>query len=144
MRTFLDTSALVKLYRIEPNSAAVQAHLLPEDDLLLCQTTPLEFRSAFYGMVRQRILTLAEAQTYITSFEVDWFQYILVPLDNAAFNRTQTLLDTYAVSDSLRPLDAFQSACVLEEHARSGVDTFLTTDHTLARVAALCGLNVKP
>ena len=115
-----------------------------QDDLLLCQTTPLEFRSAFYGMVRQRILTLAEAQAYITSFEADRFQYLLVPLDNTAFTRAQTLLDTYAVSDSLRPLDAFQLACALEEHARTGVDTFLTTDHILARVAALCGLNVKP
>lgn len=144
MRTFVDTSALVKLYRVEPNSAAVRAHVTANDTLLLSQTTPLEFRSAFYGMVRQRILSVPQAKTYIGLFDADLPQYVLLALDDAVFARTQTLLDAYAVNEGLRPLDALQLASALEENNKEAIDLFLTTDIALARVATLCGLTVKP
>ncbi len=52
-------------------------------------------------MVRQSILKLPEAQTYIQLFEADLSQYVPIALDAAVWVRTQTLLDTYAVSASL-------------------------------------------
>ena len=78
-RNFLDTSAFIKLYRIEPNSALVQALLTPADALLIAQVTMLEYLSAFYGLVRQSQLSLADAQTYLANFQLDLPHYILVP-----------------------------------------------------------------
>ena len=51
-RHFVDTSALVKLYRHEPLTTAVQACLAPNDTLVLSGIASLEFQSAFYGLVR--------------------------------------------------------------------------------------------
>jgi len=52
-RLFLDTSVLIKLYHSEPNSSAVKEYVSSSDELLIARITPLEFRSAFYGLVRQ-------------------------------------------------------------------------------------------
>ena len=48
---FVDTSALVKIYRNEPNTAAVLACLAPNDTLVLSGITILEFESAFFLIV---------------------------------------------------------------------------------------------
>lgn len=143
-RNFLDTSALIKLYRIEPNSALVKALLLPSDDLFIAQITLMEYLSAFYGLVRQSLLSLPDAQAYIANFQLDLPQYSLVPMDAHLIAMAQTLLDIYAVNEGLRPLDALQLASALEENARTPIDLFVTTDNVLARVAAHCGLLVKP
>jgi predicted nucleic acid-binding protein len=143
-RNFLDTSGLIKLYRTEPETPAVQACLTPQDDLLIARITPLEFRSAFLGLVRQRLLPLASAQSYILAFESDLAQYSIVPAEEAVFLKAQVLLETYAASDGLRPLDALELASALEEHARLPLDAFITTDTVLINVARACGLTVKP
>ena len=143
-RSFLDTSALIKLYRAEPNSPAVLACVAPNDNLFIARITPLEFRSAFFGLVRQRLLSLADAQTVLLAFESDLAQYISVAADEAVFVRAQTLLDTWSVSEGLRPLDALQLASALEEHARLLMDALITTDTVLAHVARASGLIVKP
>jgi len=49
-RHFLDTSALVKLYRNERQTQAVQACIKPDDNLVLSGIAFLEFQSAFFGL----------------------------------------------------------------------------------------------
>ena len=144
MRSFVDTSAAIKLYRLEPNSAAVKAHISANDTLLICRLTPTEFRSACFGMVRQNTASLAAAQTYIKAFESDLPKFILLNFDDATLARVDTLLDIYAITDGLRPLDAIQLASALEEHAREPLDAFITTDVVLAKVATASGLIVLP
>jgi predicted nucleic acid-binding protein len=143
-RIFLDTSALIKLYRTEPDSPVVQACVAPSDELFIARITPLEYRSAFFGLVRQGLLSLAGAQAAILAFESDLPQYVSIVADEAVFVRAQGLLDTWAVSDGLRPLDALQLASALEEHARQPLDALITTDIVLAHVARASGLVVKP
>ena len=65
-------------------------------------------------------------------------------MSEPVFGTAQTLLAAHAVSDGLRPLDALQLASALEEHATKPIDSFLTTDLVLAKVALAQGLNVKP
>ncbi len=144
MRDFVDTSALIKLYRLEPDSAAVKAHISANDTILISRLTPTEFRSACFGMVRQKTASLSVAQTYIKAFETDLPQFVLLPFDDATLARVRVLLDAYAVTEGLRPLDAIQLASALEEHARVPLDAFITTDVVLARVAAASGLSVLP
>src|SRR5882762_1598170 len=104
-RLFPDTCAFVKIYRLETNSPQVRASFMPGDTILIAQVTLLEFPSAFYGMVRQQLITLPEAAKYIQAFRADLPQYILVPIGMDAFLEAERLLDLYAASTSLRPMD---------------------------------------
>ena len=143
-RLFLDTSALVKLYHTEPDSALVAACVNASDTLILSRLVLLEFRSTFYGLVRQAIITLPDALNYISDFEADVPLYGVLPIEGATFQEAERLLNTYAATHALRPPDALQLACALLEHLVSPLDSFLTTDATLARLAALEGLTVQP
>jgi predicted nucleic acid-binding protein len=143
-RTFADTSGVNKLYRMEPDSPAVRACVLPTDEILISQLTPLEFASAFYGLVRQGVLSLADAQVFITDFQSDLPQYSIVPVDSAVFQEAERLLNAYAVTPDLRPPDAIQMASALIAHASAPLDSFVTTDHILAAVAVAEGMTVKP
>jgi predicted nucleic acid-binding protein len=67
----------------------------------------------------------------------------VLPIETA-FREAERLLAAYAAAHALRPPDALQLASALLEHAVSPLDSFLTTDTTLARLAALEGLTVKP
>ena len=79
----MDTSAVLKLYRTEPNTPLVRACLAPSDELFLSELVTIEVVSASYGLVRQRILTKAEADTLIATFEADKPNYIIVSFEVA-------------------------------------------------------------
>ena len=64
-RHFLDTSALIKLYRSEPQTHAVQSCIKPNDTLVLSGFAFLEFQSAFFGLVRQKQISAVDAQQRI-------------------------------------------------------------------------------
>ena len=134
-RKFLDASALVKLYVAEPDSPLVQAQVLPSDTLLISHLTVLEFRSATYGMVRQGLLLLPDANVRIADLLADLSLYEFVPLADAVYTQANLLLDGYAVTHNLRPADAIHVATALEEHRRSPLDSFITMDVAQAAVA---------
>jgi predicted nucleic acid-binding protein len=143
-RIFADTSALFKLYHAEPNSPAVIACVAGDDSIILSQITPLEFRSACYGLVRQGLISLQDAVALVARFDNDLSQYEMRVLENAVIQRAQALLDSYSVVQNLRPADALQVATALVEHAVSPIDAILTTDTVLITVANVEGLNVLP
>lgn len=143
-RKFPDTSALIKLYRNEPNSPEVRACFAPNDALLIAQITPLEFPSAFYGLVRQKLLTEAEAGQYIAGFRADISRYEIVSADQVVYAEALRLLDKYASQRSLRPPDALQLASALVEHLRVPLGAFVTTDKVLRDCAIGEGLTVLP
>ena len=82
-RKFSDTSAVVKLYVDEPDSADIQIHIEPSDELVISRLTLLEFRSALFGKVRQGTLTLADAQARNMLFSSDVANFTLkvLPVD---------------------------------------------------------------
>jgi predicted nucleic acid-binding protein len=143
-RVFLDTSALVKLYRNEPNSALVRACLVTDDDLLISELTPLEFDAACLAWVRQGLVVEADARGRMSAFASDLPNYRMVEIRGSTWARARTLLDQFAISEGLRAPDALQAAAALDEHARTPIDLLVTTDSILARVAQAGGLIVKP
>jgi predicted nucleic acid-binding protein len=143
-RVFLDTSALVKLYRTEPDSGAVQACLDPDDELLICDLTPLEFESACFSWVRRNLVNEQDARLRIQAFAADLGNYTVVEITRATWNHAWNLLDQFAITEGLRPPDSLQLASALEEHSQNPIDVFVTTDMVLAKVARINGLTVVP
>ncbi len=141
---FVDTSALVKTYRNEPDSPRIQAEILPGDDLIISEITLLEMPSAFYGLTRQRIISLPIAQAFISGFEQDISNYTIIPMSTALLQHARALLASHSVVDGLRPADAIQLASAIEANNPKPLECLLTTDIVLARVAAANGLTVRP
>src|ERR1700722_11725557 len=96
-RLFLDTSALVKLYRAEPDSPAVRACIAPGDELVISPITPLEFRSAFFGLSRQQIIELVQAEKIIDTFLNDLSQYTVIPITHEVVNLAESLLQNWGI-----------------------------------------------
>ena len=143
-RDYFDTSAIIKLYRVEPNSAVVRGCVDPADTFLTAQFTFCEYLSAAYGWVRRQELTMQEAEQLITLFEGDLPNYVILPLEEAVIRETDRLLRLYAVTPGLRPLDAFHLATALVEHRRVPIDAFVATDNALRQCAISEGLKVLP
>jgi predicted nucleic acid-binding protein len=143
-RHFVDTSALVKLYRNEPLTAAVQACVSPNDTLVISGIACLEFQSAFFGLVRQNLIAQSHAQQRIALLRQDLPNFTVVPLSQALVASAEVLIDRFGVNEGLRPADALQLACALETHTVAPLDSVLTTDAILGRCAVAVGLVVKP
>ncbi len=143
-RFYVDTSALFKLYRAEPNSAAVLACVSQQDTIVIAHTTPLEVRSAAYRLVRDGRVTRADAAAIVAAFESDLPSYVVVEPSSRVIGTASALLDAHGVTNGLRSLDALQLACALEAHATAPLDALLSTDVVLATVATMHGLTVKP
>ena len=143
-RIFADTCALVKIYRTETNSPQVRACFSNNDSIFIAQAAVLEFPSAFYGMVRQQQITPHEAASYINAFRTDLPQYEILPSDDTVYSDAARLLDRYAVTHNLRPMDSLQLATALVEHRHVPLNLFVTTDSALITVSRAEGMNVKP
>lgn len=143
-RRYLDTSALVKLYVPEPNTAVVQAEIVGAGELLISDLALLEFRSAIYGMVRSGRITAADAAATFATFASTASSYTALPMGSQAIRRAQTLLDLYAVGQGLRPLDAIQIAVAEIENQAALIDAFVSTDAVQRHVALLTGFVVRP
>ena len=143
-RHFVDTSALVKLYRNEPRTAEVQACVGPNDSLVLSGITFLEFQSAFFGLVRQRLISRNDADQRIALLQQDMPNFETIPLVQSLVSAAEVLVERFGVGEGLRPADALQLACALEAKTKSPLDAILTTDGLLRRCAAASGLIVRP
>lgn len=143
-RHFVDTSALVKLYRNEPQSPAVQACIGQNDVLVLSGIAYLEFQSAFFGLVRQQAISQTNASQRIALLTQDLKNFEIIPLLQSLVSSAEVLVDRFGISEGLRPADALQLACALAAHGKAPLDTLLTTDTILGRCASVCGLSVKP
>lgn len=143
-RHFVDTSALVKLYREEPGTAEVQSAIGAGDTLLISGITFLEFQSAFFSLVRQRLITEAQARARLGLLRQDLPNFEIIPLLQSHVASAELLVEQFGVAEGLRPADALQLACALAAHAAMPLDSLLTTDTILGRCAAAAGLVTKP
>jgi predicted nucleic acid-binding protein len=144
VRKFFDSSAIVKLYVTEPDTPAVQAEMLTCDEVLISRLTPPEYRSAIYGKVREKNLSAADAGAALAAFSSSLGNFTVLQVSEAVWQRTELLLDSYAVSNKLRPPDAVQLACALEENALNPIDAFVTADVDQRAVALALGFVVAP
>ena len=143
-RIYLDTSAIIPIYREEPTTEIVLNTLSSEDEFIISNLTRVEFRSAFYRAVRSNEITIETARHRIEMFEADLANYSMREITPITWECSKDLLDRYSTQTGLRTLDSLHLATAVEVAKISGLDFFLTLDEILAKVARLEGLEVKP
>lgn len=138
---YLDTSALVKLYVPEPESARVDRALRRRDDLLVSDLAVTELASALGRRCREGALGAALAARV--------YQRLLADLADELFRRVELIAEVHREAERillssalvpLRSLDALHLALA----ASGGAMTIFTFDRNLARAAGTIGLQAAP
>ncbi len=141
MIIYTDSSALVKKYSLEQDSAYVINCLEKADAIAISVVGYAEILSALSRKKRDNDLTEKDFKILLRAFEDDWESFILVEV-SAALNAMvkQILLDF-----PLRGFDSIHlaSARLLKNITKKEI-AFLAYDEKLANAAENLGLNIKP
>jgi uncharacterized protein len=128
---YVDSSALLKRYVEEPDSAAADALLRADRELLTARHTIVEVRRNLARLLSGRDLVAARA-----AFADDLRSFSIVELDEATCDSAATIAETTGV----RTLDSLHLAAAQRVSA-PGVG-FLTFDLRQAQAARSLGLTV--
>lgn len=131
MSTYVDSSALLKRYVEEPDSAAADALLRAAGALLTARHTIVEVRRNLARLLSGRDLAAAR-----TAFVDDLHSLSIIELDEATCDSAASIAETAGV----RSLDALHLAAAQRISAQ-GVG-FLTFDLRQAQAARVLGLTV--
>lgn len=136
---YLDTSALLPIYREEPVSVAVEALLsgLPESSAI-SSLTQVEFASAVARWVRMKELAEAQARMVEQAFSADLRSGAFASLEVTASHLWQARHWLQRRSTALRTLDALHLACAYI----AGLE-LLTCDRILAEAADVLGVGAR-
>jgi uncharacterized protein len=126
---YLDTSALLKLYVEEPESAACESLLTHDPDWVTAEHTRVEARRNL-----ARLLAGDELADVVVQFEADWARMRVVPLSSDVCSAAASV----ALQTGARTLDALHVAAALEVAPVSVVPY----DRRLAAAASSMGLEV--
>lgn len=130
MTLYVDTSALLKRYIDEQDSAVAQAHLSSDPVLVTSRLTEVELRRSL-----TRLLKGKELDDKRRAVSVDLDAFALVALDTATMNAAARI----AEQTLCRSLDAIHIGAT----QRAGSSTaLLTFDHRQARAARDLGITV--
>lgn len=143
-RVYLDTSALIPIYREEKSTGTILGPIKPDDELIISELNKIEFKSALCRTVRLREISNEAAHQRIMLFEADLKNFRIQQISSETLQLSANLLDKYSVQNGLRSLDAIHLASAIEANLNNKIDFLLTLDRTLATVAKLEGLNVHP
>jgi predicted nucleic acid-binding protein len=136
---YLDTSALVKLYVPETDSATVKQLVDAADMSSTSRIAYAEARAAFARKRRERAVTLRDYRTIVQDFDNDWESFFIVDVSDALIKRAGQVAETFA----LRGYDAVHlaSAVIVGEQGSQSV-RFACFDEKLSRAARRQGLAV--
>jgi len=107
---FFDTSALVKLYVVEAESASLKAHLRNAEAAAVCRIAWAEAHAAFSRRSREvpeDSAALDQAKALLAS---DWPRFLVVEVTQSVVERAGEFSDTFA----LRGYDSIQLAAAHE------------------------------
>ena len=144
---FLDTSAIVKRYVVEPGHLWVRGLCDPANanDLVLAETALIEVIATLCRKARETAINEAERDRLIGEFDIDVQSgYVLRVVTRDVYARAGTLCKGHA----LRAYDAIQLASALmirDDAVASGAagPTFVTADINLLAFALSEGLPVE-
>ena len=144
---FCDSSAIVKRYINETGSNFVDnlADVHSGNVILLARITRVEVAAAFARRLKNKSVTIADAQNAIAAFQYDLTNdYFTVEITPFILTRAQSLATNYA----LRGYDAVQLAAALEANDERLTNalpplTLVSADTELNKVAQAEGLNVE-
>jgi len=131
---FLDTSALVRLYHLEPQDPfawVVDLARRPEVQPAASHLAYVETLAAFHALRRRKAITARRQDLLSAAFKKEWPSFLRVPLDYPVV----VLAGLLAGSHPLRGADALQLASFFVLWVREGRGRFVTLDHRPYRVA---------
>ncbi len=144
---FLDSSALVKRYVVEPGTAWVRALSAPDagNTITISQITQVEVISGVMRRQREGRVDAPTARTIRLLLDRHASrQYIVIGLAAPVIQRAEDLIETHP----LRAYDAVQLASALESNLRlveAGLEPliFVSADDRLLTTAAAVGLSAE-
>ena len=137
MILYLDTSAAVKLYAIEPGSAQTRRAVAEADQFASSLLTYAETRAALARKYRMRQIDAAAFDRSKVDFEADWEGFIKMPVDLETVRRAADLAKQFG----LRAYDSIHLATA--DRLYRGIQSrvgFACFDGTLNRAASTLGL----
>lgn len=126
---YLDTSALARLYTLEPDHEEVRLEQAKATGDITHDITYVELHSALAGRRRRRLMTERAYQSALSDFSRDWPSIRHISIDDQLLQDAATLAQTHA----LRAYDAVHLAAA-QAVAPLGI-TFMTFDTGLRAVA---------
>lgn len=138
---YLDTSALVKLYLLEPNSSVVQELVSSQDDPLpIWELQEMELTNALRLKVFWGEISEADSSNQLALFEQRKGKghYYFPDLDRAALFTTFQRLSVHTTRLGCRTLDIMHVACAYQ----LAPDLFISFDDRQRQLAELAGLRV--
>jgi predicted nucleic acid-binding protein len=132
---FLDSSALIKLYHLEPGTDRVEEiFAVPETVLVISELAAVELHSALARKVRTGEITVPAEAAALANFEQDCTdRFLIEPLSSAVAQRAKALLKKHGHEKPLRSLDALQVATFAIVRAREEA-VFVSADSRLCEV----------
>ena len=139
MSTYLDTSALAKLYHQELGSAFVEALVAKGQPVFLSRLGVVEMHSVLSGKVRTRTLTQADSDLAQQRFRSDVRnrRFRIVALRARHYELADNLIAAHGSASALRTLDSLQLAVALDLARNGLIASFVTADKTLLKVGPL-------
>jgi predicted nucleic acid-binding protein len=112
---YLDTSSLVKLYVVEPDSAKVQDLVNTATAIVTSIISYAEARATFARLLRKGIINRAQSQQAARQLDVDWSRFIVMELRRDLGHSAGRLADVLALSGAdavhLASFEALISRC---------------------------------
>ncbi len=138
MILYLDTSALVKLYIEEPQSADVRQIVKDARFVATSRIAYAEARAAFARKFREHGLTAKAYREILQYLDQDWESYFVIDISDSLIK----LAGQFAEKHALRGMDAIHLASGVTLHrARERTVTFSCFDDRLIRAACKEGLS---
>jgi len=141
--SFLDTSALAKLYREEPGSEYVERTVSqPGSKGIVSRLSLVEMESVFAIKVRTGALDENGRSIALRRLRADIARNRLIvgpAIEPRHYRSAARLLRLHGVSRGLRTLDALQLAIALDMLEASWISVILSADKRLCEVAEACG-----
>lgn len=127
MKSFFDTSSLVKKYIDESGSDTVTELFNNSDEVVLAPITRIEFQSALQRLVNSNILNHESYEIALAEFTQDSIDYEFLKFDSTLEELVIEVIRKYG----LRSLDGIQLASAKISNA----DQFVTSDTKLFEAA---------
>ena len=137
MILFCDTSALVKLYIAEPESAALKARVREADAVAVCRIAWAEAHAAFSRRAREVPEDAPLLEEAKAALAVDWPHFLVMEIDQVLVERAGDFADTFALRgyDSIQLAAAFEAARISESPM-----CFACFDARLMKAAKVLGM----
>lgn len=137
-RYYLDTSALVKRYHLEPGSSDIDVLFAdPVNQLFISRLAIVESLSTFSRLVREGVLSAADFASVTARINADVAtETIRVPaLSTKQLADASALFTSHGLSHNLRTLDAIHLATAQALISRRGSAVFVAADKKLLKAA---------